>query len=95
VSLEELMFRNVMPRLAQLQYAVAADQFLIVELLQALARTNPNPGQYLDALYERVLTRWEESDITPEQSKMDAMFREALNKRIIEARNALRSHADA
>ena len=55
--LEELIFRNVMPQIAHLQYAMAADQFLLVELLQDLARTKPNPAQYLEGLYERVLTR--------------------------------------
>jgi hypothetical protein len=89
VSLEELIFRDIMPRIAHLQYAMAADQFLLVELLQDLARTNPNPAQYLDGLHERVLARWERSTLMPEQSKMDAMFREALNKRIVIARDGL------
>jgi len=89
VSLEELIFRDVMPRIAHLQYAMAADQMLMVELLQDLARTNPNPARYLDGLYERVLARWEKSAVTEEQSKMDAMFREALDKRITAARDAL------
>lgn len=91
VSLEEIIFRDVMPRIAYLQYAVAADELLIVELLHALVRTTPNPAQYLDGLYGRVLTRWEQSDVTPEQSKMDAMFQDALNKRIMAVRNALGS----
>jgi hypothetical protein len=88
-ALEELIFRDVMPQIAHLQYAVAADQFLLVELLQDLARTNSNPAAYLDGLYERVLARWEQSAPTPEQSKLDAMFREALNNRIMAARDAL------
>jgi len=66
VSLEELIFRDVMPRIAHLQYAMAADQMLMVELLQDLARTNPNPARYLDGLYERVLARWEKSAVTEE-----------------------------
>jgi hypothetical protein len=88
-ALEELIFRDVMPQIAHLQYAMAADQFLIVELLQARARADPNPAQYLDSLYERVLARWEQSALTPELSKMDAMFREALNRRIVIARDTL------
>jgi len=89
VSLEELIFRDIMPRIAHLQYAMAADQLLLVELLQDLARTNPNSSAYLDGLHERVLARWEKSDVKQEQSKMDAMFLEALNKRITAARDGL------
>ena len=77
-----------MPRIAHLQYAMAADQFLLVELLHDLARTNPNPAQYLDGLHERALARWQKSDLQQEQSKIDAMFLEALNKRITAARDA-------
>ena len=90
-SLEEIIFRDVMPRIAYLEYAVAVDELLIVELVHAMVRTTPNPAQFLDGLCERVLTRWEQSDVTPEQSKVDAIFREALNKRIMAVRNALGS----
>ena len=86
--LEEIIFQDVMPQIAYLQCAMAADQFLLVELLQDLARTKPNPAQYLDSLYERVLARWEQSAM-PELSKIDSMFREALNKRIVIARDTL------
>lgn len=95
MSLEEIVFRDVMPRIARLQYAVAADQFLMVELLHALVRTSPNPSQFLDDLYERILVRWEQSDVTPEQAKVDTMFREALNNRIMEVRKALGPQTDA
>lgn len=87
--LEELIFQKVMPQIAQLQYAMAADQFLLVELLQDLARTKPNPAQYLDGLYERVLARWEQSDLHPELSKVESLFREALNNRLVIARRTL------
>ena len=87
--LEELIFRDVMPQIAYLQYAMAADQFILVELLQDLARTKPNPAQYLDGLYERVLVRLEQSALTPELSKIDSMFREAQKKRIANARDTL------
>jgi hypothetical protein len=43
-ALDEIIFRDVVPQIAHLQYATAADQFLIVELLQTLARANPNPA---------------------------------------------------
>jgi hypothetical protein len=88
-SLEELIFRDILPQIAHLQYAMAADQLLLVELLRDLAHTNPNPAQYLDDLYERVLARWQRNTPPPEHSKIDAMFREALNKRIAIARDAL------
>jgi hypothetical protein len=87
--LEELIFRNVLPQIAHLQCAMAADQFLLVELLQDLARTKPNPAQYLEGLYERVLTRWEQSAPSPELSKIDSMFREALKNRIVIAGDTL------
>ena len=93
--LEEIIFRDVLPRLAHLQYAAAVDQFLMVELLEALVRTNPNPAQYLDSLCQRVLTRWEQSTLTPEQSKMDPMFRDALKNRLLAVRNALECKIDS
>ena len=95
VSLEEIIFRDVLPRIAHLQYAAAVDQFLIEELLQALVRTNPNPTQHLDSLYQRVLTRWEQSNLPPDQSKMDMMFRDALKNRIMAVRNALECEIDS
>jgi hypothetical protein len=87
---EELLFQDVMPQIAHLHYAVAADQFLLVELLRDLARTKSNPPAYLDALYERALTSWEQSPPAAlHQSKIDTMFREALSKRIAAARKGL------
>ena len=87
---EELVFQDVMPRLAQLHYAMAADQFLLLELLRDLARTKSNPAAYLDALYERALSRWEQSPpAAPHESKVDALFREELSKRIAAARDGL------
>ena len=86
----ELLFRDVMPHIAHLHYAMAADQFLLVELLRDLARTKSNPAAYLDALYERALSRWQQSPpAAPHESKIDAMFREALSKRLVAAREGL------
>src|SRR5689334_9239411 len=77
---EELLFQDVVPHIAHLHYAMAADQFLMVELLRDLARTKSNPAAYLDALYERALSRWEQSPpATPHESKVDALFREELS----------------
>ena len=87
---DEVLFKDVMPRVAHMHYAMAADQFLLVELLRDLARTKSNPAAYLDALYERALSRWEQSPpAAPHESKIDAMFREALSKRIAAAHDGL------
>lgn len=86
---KEVLFQDVMPHIAHLYYATTADQFLLVELLRDLARAKSNPAAYLDALYERALSRWEQSPAAPDQSKIDAMFREALSKRIAAVRDGL------
>jgi hypothetical protein len=86
---EELLFQDVMPHIAHLHYAMAAYQLLLVELLRELARTKSDPAAYLDGLYERALSRWEQAPPGPHESKIDAMFREALSKRILAARDGL------
>ena len=87
---KEILFQDVMPHIAHLHYAMAADQFLLLELLRDLARTKSNPAVYLDALYERALSRWEQSPAAARhESKIDEMFREALSARILGARDGL------
>ena len=88
ISLPEFFWQDFMPMFAQMQSRVMANQFILMEIVRDLARTQPDPQRYVASLYERVIGRAEQKPIE-KQGKFDANFREAVDAVILKAGNSL------
>ena len=71
-----------------MQSRVMANQYILVEIVREIARTQPDPQRYIAGLYERVIGRAEQKPVD-KQSKFDANFREAVEAVLLKAGNSL------
>ncbi len=86
------MNQEIMERIAEglivAQSLALANQFILMEIVRDLARTQADPNRYLAGLFEKISARMDQSPLDQEKP-VDAEMRDTIERFFAKARHRL------